>query len=180
MIMNKFFITIIILTIALCSLTAQTEATTNDGKKVWLNEDGTWEYAKFSAADGGYNQDCSDLILTTVDEVTGSTSSRSKYPLVVSGDDNDSGFEMSILKGTNSIIFSIKVNGAGSCIEKDGKMNIVFRDYSRLDLINNGDFNCNSKFSLYFGGNFGKRKAIGIVLHKRDQVYSYLDIRRSR
>lgn len=164
--MNKIFFSIIILAIASYSLAAQTEATTNDGKKVLLNDDGTWEYGKFNASDEEDYVDCSDLILITVDTLTGKTSGRSINPLIVSDDDDESRFEISVLKGTKSIIISVKVFGAGSCIEKDGKMNILFRDYSRSDLINNGDFNCNSKFSLYFGGDFGKERQLDLLRTK--------------
>jgi len=52
------------------------------------------------------------------------------------------------------------VVGAGSCIDDTDKMNILFRDRSRFELVNNGKFNCESAFTLYFGGVFGKKKEL--------------------
>ena len=42
--MKKPILTLTVLVISTFSLFAQTEATTKDGKKVILNEDGTWKY----------------------------------------------------------------------------------------------------------------------------------------
>jgi hypothetical protein len=50
---------------------AQTEATTNDGKKVILNDDGTWKYTETTQANGTVSFECSDLISTETDKMTG-------------------------------------------------------------------------------------------------------------
>jgi len=39
-------------------------------------------------------------------------------------------------------------------------MNVLFRDGSRIELINDGKFNCDAKFTQYFGGVFGKKKEL--------------------
>lgn len=122
---------------------AQTQATTTDGKKVTLNEDGTWKYVEEvkQVTSSENNSDCSAYIATEVDKVTGKTS------------------VIYILKESNSIIFSIQAVGAGRCID-DNKMNVLFRDGTRLELINDGKFNCDANYTQYFGGAFGKKKEL--------------------
>lgn len=45
-------------------------------------------------------------------------------------------------------------------------MNILFRDGTRLELINDGKFNCEAKFTQYFGGSFGKKKQLDMLRAK--------------
>lgn len=161
--MKKLIFTISILTFSVLSTFAQTEATTNDGKKVILNSDGTWKYAetKTDNAEPKDNSDCSQYISTEVDKVTGKSSVAAKEMLIVSKDGGKNGFGFYILKSDKgSIIFSIQAVGAGSCIDDDNKMNVLFRDGSRIELINDGKFNCDAKFTQYFGGVFGKKKEL--------------------
>lgn len=154
--MKKTILSILILALSSFSGFAQIEATTIDGKKVLLYDDGFWEYKQISKLVDMDNVDCFNLVSTKVDEMTGKSSTGSKMPITVSDDGGKSGFVINILKRSESIIFSIQVIGAGDCIDADSKINIVFRDYTRLDLINDGEFNCDSDFSLYFGGIAGK------------------------
>lgn len=161
-VMKKTIFLILIMAISSLSVFAQIEATTIDGKKVLLYDDGFWEYKKITKSVEMDDVDCFNLASTKVDEMTGKSSTGSKELLIVSDDDGKSGFVINILKRSESIIFSIKVDGAGDCIDADSKINIVFRNYNRLDLINDGDFNCDSQFSLYFGGIAGKEKQLEI------------------
>lgn len=161
--MNKLILTISILLLAVASTFAQTEATTTDGKKVILNSDGTWEYAetKIEKTERTDNSDCSNYISTEVDKVTGSSTVAAKDMLIVSRDGGKNGFGIYVLKSERgSIIFSIQAVGAGNCIDDKNKMNILFRDGTRLELINDGKFNCDAKYTQYFGGVFGKKKEL--------------------
>lgn len=158
--MKKTFFSILIIVISSFSVFAQIEATTTDGKKVLLYDDGYWEFKRITKSIEFDNIDCFDLVSTEVDGTTGKSLTGSKRPMMVSDDDGTSGLIINLLKRSESVIFSIQVNGAGDCIEADSKINIVFRDYTRLDLINDGDFNCDSEFSLYFGGIAGKDKQL--------------------
>jgi len=161
--MNKLILTISILLLAVASTFAQTEATTTDGKKVILNNDGTWEYAKtkIEKTERTDNSDCSNYISTKVDKVTGSSMTAAKDMLIVSRDGGKTGFGIFVLKSERgSIIFSIQAVGAGNCIDDENKMNILFRDGTRLELINDGKFNCDAKYTQCFGGVFGKKKEL--------------------
>lgn len=158
--MNKFIFSIIILTITSFSVFAQTEATTNDGKKVILNEDGTWKYAETTTAETTISLECSDLISTKTDKMTGKSSTSSTETLMISDDGGKNGFGFYFMDLSGTIVFSIQAVGAGSCIDDDNKMLVLFRDGTRLELVNNAKFNCDAKFTLYFGGSFGKKKQL--------------------
>lgn len=133
--MKKLIFTISILTFTVLSTFAQTDSGTS-------------------------NSDCKSYISTEVDKITGKSIVAAKEVLVVSKDGKN-GFGFYILKGNKeSIIFSIQAVGSGNCIDDDNKMNVLFRDGSRIELINDGKFNCDAKFTQYFGGVFGKKKEL--------------------
>ena len=128
-----------------------------------LDNDGTWEYAetKIEKTERTDNSDCSNYISTEVDKVTGSSMVAAKDMLIVSRDGGKNGFGIYVMKSERgSIIFSIQAVGAGNCIDDKNKMNILFRDGTRLELINDGKFNCDAKYTQYFGGVFGKEKEL--------------------
>ena len=161
--MKKTIFTISILVFTVLSTFAQTEATTNDGKKVILNDDGTWKYVEtiIEKQEPVNSSDCSNYISTEVDKVTGESIVGAKEMLIVSKDGGKNGFGFYILKtDRGSIIFSIQAVGAGNCIDDDDKMNVLFRDGTRIELVNDADFNCDAKYTQYFGGVFGRKKEL--------------------
>jgi len=145
-------------------LSAQINATTKDGKDVLLNENGTWEYVKETDTESPIemSSDCSDYIVTETDKMTGKSSTGAKETLVISEDGGKTGFGIYALNSSSSksLIFVVQAVGAGGCVDDDDKINILFRDGSRLELVNNGKFNCDAKMTLYFGGSFGKKKQL--------------------
>ena len=165
--MKKTILTLMVLVVSTFSLLAQTEATTKNGKKVILNDDGTWKYDTTIVVEETVNLECSELISTETDKMTGKSSTAAKNTLIVSDDGGKNGFGIFLMNSSSgSIIFSIQAVGAGGCIDDDNKMNILFRDGTRLELVNNGKFNCKSKFTLYFGGSFGKKKQLEMLRTK--------------
>ena len=143
------------------SVTAQIKATTDDGKRVNLNEDGTWNYIEAeSSSTSELSLECSDLITTEVDKMTGKSTTSAKEMLVISEDGGKTGFGIYVLQGSKSVIYSMQAVGAGNCIDDEDKANILFRDGTRIELYNDADFNCDAKFTLYFGGVFGKKKEL--------------------
>lgn len=160
------FLSLLMLRIFLLPASAQIEATTNVGKKVLLKNDGTWEYkSQPTEQNHAINMDCSDLVSTELDKVTGKSNTGAKEMIVMSEDGGKSGIGLYILKTEKSIIYSFKVVGSG-CIDDKEKMNVLFRDGTRLEIFNDGDFNCEGKFTLYFGGIFGKKKELEIFRTK--------------
>ncbi|PKA82356.1 hypothetical protein ATE92_0484 [Ulvibacter sp. MAR_2010_11] len=147
-------------------LSSQINATTLDGDKVLLNENGTWTYVENDTHDATENtelsSDCSSYISTETDKMTGKSSTGANEKLIISEDGGKTGFGILMLNSSSSksLILSIQAVGAGSCVDDDNKINILFRDGSRLELVNDGKFNCDAKMTLYFGGVFGKKKQL--------------------
>lgn len=169
--MKKAILTLIVLVISTLTLLSQTEVTTKDGKKIILNDDGTWKYAEQVLVTNPIpnNSDCSEFIISQKDKMTGKTNVSSKDVLVVSKDGSKNGFGILILMATKgSIILSIQAVGAGNCIDDDDKMNVLFRDGTRLVLSNDADFNCEANYTQYFGGVFGKKKEL--ILFRTKEV----------
>lgn len=172
----KFIITALFSVILSVSFSQNINATTDDGKKVLLKPDGTWEYLKEKElTDNNSNTsdgDCSEYVSVDKDEVSGKTYVSAANMLVVSKDGGKKGFGIyPMLGGTGkSIIVSIQAVGAGNCIDDDDKINILFRDGSRLELVNEGKFNCDAKATLYFGGVFGKKKQMEELCTKEVKV----------
>ena len=144
---------------------AQTKATTEDGRKIILNEDGTWEFVEESFKDDNLSMEnpesCNNWIETTKDKVTGDQQVTAKSKIIISSDGGQTGFGiLAFLDNNNFPILSIQAVGAGNCIDESTKINILYRDGTRSEIYSNNDFNCDARASLYFGGVFGKSKEL--------------------
>lgn len=156
--MKKLLVLFTILVLGTTILFGQIEATTKDGKKVLLYDDGTWKYNDTDDKKDLANLQCSDLVSDKTDKVTGKTS-RSSTSAILITKDNKNGIALRLIQTEKkSLIFAVTAVGAGSCIDDKSKMNVLFKDGTRLELVNDGKFNCDGKFTLYFGDIFGKKK----------------------
>ncbi len=148
-------------------LSAQDIAITLDGDSVILYNDNTWELLKdTNNTTNSIDFSCDGLLETTIDKVTGKSSVASRDMVIVSQDGGKNGFGIYLIQGQNGIIMITKAIGAGNCIDDDDEMNVLFRDGSRLTFTNDGDFNCDLNFTLYFGGMFGKKKELSTLASK--------------
>lgn len=147
------------------------EGVAANGKKVLLNVDGTWKYMEVKKDSMPVNlSDCSNWISTNVDKITGVSSTSVKSTLVVSTDGGIKGFGIfMMLSGKGDIILSIQAVGASQCVAERSIINILFTDGSRLELFNDGKFNCKGKATVYFGGSFGKKKELNELKSKSIQ-----------
>lgn len=149
------------------------KATTDDGKKVILNSDRTWKYAdKENSTPTNLDlNNCSNWIKTEYDKVTGKSITSMKDYLKVSKDGGNNGFGIDLLLGEKSvIIFTIKAVGAGRCIDEGNKINILFTDGTRLELVSEKDYNCNGDAVAYFRGVFGKKSQLNELKTKKIDV----------
>lgn len=157
--MKKVLLSMTMLFLGTIILFGQIEATTKDGKKVLLNDDGTWKYIEAEPKkDLSSSLQCSDLVSEKTDKVTGKTSRSSTSGIAVTKDNKKGLVIRAIQAERKSIILAVSVVGAGACIDDKNQMNVLFRDGTRLELVNNGKFNCEGNFTLYFGDVFGKKK----------------------
>jgi len=130
---------------------SQEIVTTSSGKKVKLNSNGTWEYVQTGKKET-VEFKCEDVIETSVDKVTGKSSIATKDFITVG--DKENGFNIIMLITSNSLVFSLGVNGKVGCIDEKDKMNVLFRDGTRIELLHNSKFNCTGDFTVYFSKSF--------------------------
>ncbi len=143
--MKKVFVTIMVLSISITFVLGQEIVTTKSGKKVILNSDGTWQFqeAKKQVAIESSTDDCSKYIQTTEDKMTGRKSTAGIRKIIVSTDAGKTGFGILLVgEEHGELVLSIQAVGAGHCIDKGDKINILFTDGSKLELENYADFNC--------------------------------------
>lgn len=157
---TTFLMTLLVMSLVFCQ---NQKATTENGKNVILNSDGTWifdEASKTAQKNLDFN-DCTNWIKVVEDNVTGKSYTVIKDNLIVSKDGGKKGFAINLMLITKGpIILGIKAIGAGGCIDKGDKINILFTDGSRLELNSDGDFNCKGNVTVYFGDRFGKKKQL--------------------
>lgn len=105
--------------------------------------------------------DCSNYIDTFIDKAKGDTSIVAKnYLTAFQSNKEVTGFEILMIKGDNYEILLDILIGGGNCIDKGHKMNVLFRDGSRLVLENMKDFNCDPRFYKFFDDESLDKKAI--------------------
>ncbi len=154
---------LLIASFILCSqfLVAQINATTATGKEVILNENGTWEYVKETdtQSQAQISEDCSNFIKKVTSKKNGYQSLVSKETLVVSDDGGHTGFGIEAFTDlrANAFVINVKAVGAGDCVNED-TINILFRDGTTIELKNDEGLNCKAKYTIYFGGSFGRQK----------------------
>lgn len=103
--------------------------------------------------------DCDQYVTTTTDKVTGQSYTHSNEDFILTNSDGLEALNIIILKRANgSIAFSLRVLSEVTCIDDKSKMNILFRDGSRLELVNDGKFNCDGRYIQCFGGLCGKKR----------------------
>ncbi|HEY8936397.1 MAG TPA: hypothetical protein VIM65_14290 [Cyclobacteriaceae bacterium] len=122
-------------------------------------------YANIVLAQSQATSPCDSRLLTQFDSVKGEYVSNIKDEIVIKKDE-DNKLSLSLLAMEHTIVLSIAVVGGGDCIDETNKMNIVFRDGTRLEMLNNGGFNCDAEFSVFFGGDFGHKKELGLLLSR--------------
>ena len=106
---------------------------------------------------------CDSRLLTQFDSIKEVYVSSVKDDIVIKKDEKNK-LILALLAMERTIILSIIVVGGGDCIDETNKMNVVFRDGTKLEMLNNGGFNCDAEFSIFFGGDFGHKKELGLFL----------------
>jgi hypothetical protein len=107
--------------------------------------------------------DCTHYINIEEDRVTGSTSVGAKEILIVVDEENPNkmfGIDIWSSSSVRATVLDIQIRGGANCIDSGDKINILFRDGTRLEERNIGDFNCDPKFNLYFGDVFGRENIL--------------------
>ncbi len=170
--MQKIILTSFSIVITMAFSFGQTEeATTKSGKKIIISLDGTWKYADEKISSSFNYEDCLNFIKITEDKMTGDKMATSKNRIIVSQDGGKTGLGIVLMTPSKGVlILNILASGAGNCIDKGGKVNILFTDGSKLELTTNGDFNCKGEATIYLGGVAGKKKQFEELKTKKIQA----------
>lgn len=126
-------------------------ATTDDGRRVVLNEDGTWEELQVEAGD------CGALLKDEVEPTTGSALKvaaplRLKGPLSTALDVNLFGDP-----AARTVTWSLTADGVRpACVEKDSSLEVRFADGGVVALTNGVPINCDGNFAVAMTHNHEK------------------------
>ena len=142
----------------------QVKTINKDGKAIILNDDGTWRYDDSNSVNIS-NKNCSDLITTIADKVTG-LSSRHSIEAIILNDNGKSKIEIRLLEVNSIIGILFLVEGASRCIDDTNEIYILFRDGTRLVIENDAKYNCDGEFKLYFNNIHGKKKILETISTK--------------
>ncbi len=116
------------------------------------------------------SQDCPSIISNNVDKVTGKQSKSLTDPLLISQDEIK-GIIINLYKSKKGeITFSITPVGASNCIEEGAKINILFRDQTRMELLSQNSFNCDGNVFVFMGGIFGRKKQWAELASKEIEI----------
>jgi hypothetical protein len=132
----------------------------------------------FLSAQSGFSQngtvsevlsgECAAFIRADLDTLSGTLSRSSKENIVIS-QDGKNGLTFVILELDKVIIFAITVVGGGDCIDDKNKMTVIFRDGTKVDMLNNAEFNCDGEFEVFLSGSFGSKSQLEMFRSKEIQ-----------
>ena len=162
--MKQTFAFLTILLIFTSQVFGQVKTINKDGKAIILNDDGTWRYDDSNSVNIS-NKNCSDLITTIADKVTG-LSSRHSIEAIILNDNGKSKIEVRLLEVNSIIGILFLVEGASRCIDDTNEIYILFRDGTRLVIENDAKYNCDGEFKLYFNNIHGKKKILETISTK--------------
>lgn len=120
---------------------------------------------------------CEAFIRINLDSARGIYSLTSKEDIVISKNGKDE-IKFVLLEIDKVVIIHIDALGGGDCIDETNKIHITFRDGTKLDMPNNGRFNCDGEFTLFFNGGYGNRKELNI-LRTKEIEYVKVETRKS-
>lgn len=120
---------------------------------------------------------CEKLIRIDADSARGTYNLSSREDIIVSKDGKDA-IKFVFLEIDKVIIIHIDAVGGGDCVDETNKIAITFRDGSKLNMPNNGRFNCDGEFSLFFNGGYGNKKELNMFRTKEIE-YVKVETRKS-
>jgi hypothetical protein len=153
---NPTLLLLLLLCFVCTSVSAQIEATTNNGEKVLLMTDGSWKYRQVDTVEVAPG--C-DLIKEVTDGVTGKTAVSGH---TVNATDGVDGIVIAPLFVSNIVVLTIMSvdNGQTVCISEDQPVYFLFTDGTRLEMKNRSDFNCKGVASVFLAKSMGTKKEL--------------------
>ncbi len=167
--MKRIILTFLITSFCVFSSFSQEIVTNSIGKKIRLNQNGTWEYVESETKAGDYT--CENLIKTESDPISGNTATSLKEVLVLSEDSGQNGIAINLIWiQQGRLMINMAPLGAGNCIKKGQIANILFRDGTRETLYHTSEFNCDGIFTMAIGRGYGTKKKLQALSSKEIQT----------
>jgi len=149
------------LLLSLVGVVLSTDTTVVDepGNTVIPDDIGTLESVDNAGAESPEHQQqshaltlCDGLIKTNIDQMTGTSSQSMEEPLTLSGEGHsESAIVMDIHKQEDRLVWSMVLEGdAESCMDKNPKISLMFRNGPRLDIHGNNPANCDGRAEVHF------------------------------
>lgn len=110
---------------------------------------------------------CEDLVIQKYDKVTGKTDVYGK-PMYINNSDEKGGIVINLIKRSKKIDFVISIGNV--CVDDSDKINILFRDGSRLELENQAEYNCTGIHMQVLGGNRRRREILKEFVEKEIEI----------
>lgn len=149
---------------------AQTEAITKDGRKVILNNNGTWILA-----------DCADLVKT--ETISGKTMTSAKENIILPGKSADDGITITMIKGSESLILNFGlIKRQVKCVNKYAPMVIDFTDGTQATFNHMSKLDCEGNFACFLGEKAGKGKELELLKTKKIKkiAIEYSDVKNDK
>ena len=152
-----------LLLVLLCSAIgaqAQTTAITNDGRRVILNDDGTWKALDAKGDAAAVDTSCGALMINGTD-ASGKPTTTSQL-IVVSYDGGTSGLAIILSQGAKKghLTLNLTCAGAKGCVKKYAKVNLTYRDGSHETVVSDAQENCKGDVPIGMGGTFGRKELL--------------------
>lgn len=159
---------ILILPLLLVTLAAnaQSIAITTDGRRVLLNDDGTWKAIDKAGEAAEVDTTCASLLVEGTDQA--GKPSRTSPLIVVTYDGGTSGIAI-VLDGSTKGHYTLNLNCAGAkgCIGKYAKVRFTFRDGSELTVASDAQANCKGIVPIHMGGSDGRKELLTALAQAR-------------
>lgn len=103
------------------------------------------------------NTDCKYWVVSKKDDITGKTDTKIKSTIVIGTKQLANNkikipklnAEISVRKDNKEIVIRFDVNGLSPCVDEKDKINILFTDDSKMEIVNQAEYNCDGQIVVW-------------------------------
>jgi len=167
--MKYLFIIVACVLLFNVNLYSQEEVILKDGSVIIVNDNGTWNLKNVEASSDTLVKDCSSLIISKTDKMTGKTIIGLNEPIIVIDNAKQKPIVLSLQWKDENTFTLIAVVDHG-CIEENALMIVLFRDGTKIQLGNDFGFNCKNYYVCYLGWKYHRKDQLAELLIKEIDI----------
>ncbi|MBR9976150.1 MAG: DUF3157 family protein [Bacteroidetes bacterium] len=168
----KQVLAVVILSLLPVVMIAQINATTEDGKQIQLNADGTWKYVVDQNSQAIFGaEDCSKLLEIKTDKMTQIVTVAIKDPLIVAKTNSESIAFYAAKRTEDKVMLVLGIRSENNCVDDNSKVIWLFRDGTKFDVDGGHKFNCDGE--IYFVFDTEDDEMIAFANKEIDAVRAY-------